>query len=113
MGSTFDIARELTALSHQLSAKRNHKYRGLKPDSYHRIRIALSTFAEDHGPNPMDECAVWPAKAHRAKAGASADSAEEMKDTPGVSPGRLHYDLCFVAFSQATDSTSSSKFLIS
>ncbi len=26
----------------------------------------------------------------QAKAGASADSAEEMKDTPGVSPGRLH-----------------------
>jgi hypothetical protein len=25
-----------------------------------------------------------------AKAGASADSAEEMKDTTGVSPGRLH-----------------------
>ncbi|MDP6560344.1 MAG: hypothetical protein QF619_09540 [Candidatus Binatia bacterium] len=31
-----------------------------------------------------------PAKARRAKVDASADSAEGMKDTPGVSPGRLH-----------------------
>jgi hypothetical protein len=34
-----------------------------------------------------------PAEACRAKADASADSAEEMKDTPGVSPGRLHVSL--------------------
>ncbi len=65
------------------------------------------------GVSPWLNAQGGPAEAHRAKAGASADSAEEMKDTPGVSPGRLHYDLCFVAFSQATDSTSSSKFLIS
>ncbi len=31
-----------------------------------------------------------PAEARRAKAGASADSAEKMKDTQGVYPGRLH-----------------------
>ncbi len=31
-----------------------------------------------------------PSEARRAKEGASADSAEEMKDTTGVSPGRLH-----------------------
>ena len=31
-----------------------------------------------------------PAEARRAKEGATADSAEEMKNTPGVSPGRLH-----------------------
>ena len=29
--------------------------------------------------------------AFAAEAGASADSAEEMKDTPGVGPGRLHF----------------------
>ncbi len=31
-----------------------------------------------------------PSEARRAKEGASADSAEEMKDTTGVSPWRLH-----------------------
>ncbi len=31
------------------------------------------------------------AEARRAKEGASADSAEEMKDTTGVSPWRLHF----------------------
>jgi len=30
------------------------------------------------------------AEARRAKAGASADSAEEMKDTTGVNPSTLH-----------------------
>jgi len=32
-----------------------------------------------------------PAEACKAKAGASADFAEEMKDTTGVNPWRLHY----------------------
>ena len=31
------------------------------------------------------------AEALRAKEGASADSAEEMKNTTGVNPGRLHW----------------------
>ena len=31
-----------------------------------------------------------PSEARRAKEGASADYAEEMKDTTGVSPWRLH-----------------------
>ncbi len=34
-----------------------------------------------------------PSEARRAKEGASADCAEEMKDTTGVSPWRFHVDL--------------------
>ncbi len=50
----------------------------------------LSAFAEDHGRKPVDECHGGPSEARRAKEGASADSAEEMKDTMGVNPWRFH-----------------------
>ncbi len=33
-----------------------------------------------------------PVKVRRAKTDASVDSAEGMKDTPGISPERLHFD---------------------
>jgi hypothetical protein len=36
-----------------------------------------------------------PSEARRAKEGASADFAEEMKDTTGVSPWGLHFDFTF------------------
>ena len=42
------------------------------------------------GVSPWMNAQGEPAEARRAKAGASADSAEEMKDITGVSPGRLH-----------------------
>jgi hypothetical protein len=35
-----------------------------------------------------------PSEARRAKEGASADCAEEMKDTTGVNPWRLHFCSC-------------------
>jgi len=50
----------------------------------------LSAFAEDHGRNkPVDQCA-W-RTLRSSKEGASADSAEQMKDTTGVNPWRLHF----------------------
>ncbi len=42
------------------------------------------------GVSPWMNATVGPAVA-LAKVGASADSAEEMKDTTGVNPWRLHY----------------------
>ena len=42
------------------------------------------------GVSPWMNAKVGPSVARRAKEGASADSAEEMKDTTGVSPWRLH-----------------------
>jgi len=33
-----------------------------------------------------------PSEGRRAKEGASADSAEEMKNTPGLRPWKLHFD---------------------
>jgi len=54
------------------------------------FRVILSAFAEDHGRKAVDECGGGPSEARRAKEGASADFAEEMKDTTGVSPWRLH-----------------------
>jgi len=42
-----------------------------------------------------------PSEARRAKEGASADYAEEMKDTTGVSPWRLHSDARLIDHSNA------------
>jgi hypothetical protein len=53
--------------------------------------FTLSAFAEDHGRKAVDECRGGPSEARRAKEGASADFAEEMKDTTAVSPWRLHF----------------------
>jgi len=51
----------------------------------------LSAFAEDHGRNPWMNAYDGPFEARRAKEGTSADSAEEMRETTGVSPWRLHF----------------------
>ncbi len=50
----------------------------------------LFAFAEDHGRKSMDDTQGGPSEARRAEEGASADCAEEMKDTTGVNPWRLH-----------------------
>ena len=42
------------------------------------------------GVSPWMNVQGGPSEARRAKEGASADCAEEMKDTTGVSPWRLH-----------------------
>ncbi len=42
------------------------------------------------GVSPWMNATVGPSEARRAKEGASADSAEERKDTTGVNPWRLH-----------------------
>ena len=43
------------------------------------------------GVSPRMNAEVGPSEAQRTKEGASADFAEEMKDTLGVSPWRLHF----------------------
>ncbi len=43
------------------------------------------------GVSPWMNAQGGPSEARRAKEGASADCAEEMKDTTGVSPWRLYY----------------------
>ena len=45
----------------------------------------------DHWRKPWVNAQGGHAEARRAKAGASADSAEEMKDTTGVNPWKLHF----------------------
>ncbi len=42
------------------------------------------------GVSPWTNATVGPSEVRRAKEGASADSAEERKDTTGVNPWRLH-----------------------
>ncbi len=49
----------------------------------------LSAFAEDLDISPWMNVQGKPSEARRANVGASADCAEEMKDTTGVSPWRL------------------------
>ncbi len=52
----------------------------------------LSAFAEDLDISPWMNVQGKPSEARRANVGASADCAEEMKDTSSVSPWRLLID---------------------
>ncbi len=53
-----------------------------------RIQEFLSAYAEDPGREPGDECVGRTLRSSKCEGGwvASADCAEEIKDTPGVSP---------------------------
>jgi len=55
------------------------------------------------GVSPWMNATVGPSEARRAKEGASADSAEERKETTGVNPWKLHLMLVLGVESSCDD----------